>query len=167
MVKRFARLLRHLALPRWQVRRVFPAAALERIEAEIAAAEATHAGQICFAVEGALDFGPLLAGISARERALEAFAQLRVWDTEQNNGVLVYVLLADHDVEIVADRGIDRHVGAAEWERICHAIEQDFRAGRFEAGVITGIREISAHLARHFPRTAADSNELPDRPFVI
>lgn len=161
------RVLRHLATPRWRMRRVFPARTLGAIEAAIQATEAAHDGQICFAVEAALEILPLLGGMSARERALEVYAQLRVWDTEQNNGVLVYVLLADHDVEILADRGIDRRVGAQEWERICHTMEQAFRDGRFEAGVLEGVEAIGAHLARHYPRSGAAGNEVPDRPVIL
>ena len=97
-----------------------------------------------------------------RERALDIFSQLRVWDTEHNNGVLIYLLLADRDVEIIADRGIDAHVGAAGWETICRAMEKDFRAGLFEHGVIKGIEDVSRLLARHFPPAPPGRrNELP------
>src|SRR5581483_5705279 len=106
VVMNITRLLRHLGTPRWQVRRKFPAASLAAIEAAIKHTEATHSGQICFAVEAALEIAPLLRGRSARERAVDVFSQLRVWDTEHNNGVLIYLLLADRDVEILADRGI-------------------------------------------------------------
>lgn len=163
----FPRLLRHLATPRWRVRGTLPPSALGAIEAAIKRAEATHRGQICFAVEAALEVAPLLRGCSARQRALDVFAQLRVWDTEQNNGVLVYLLLADHDVEIVADRGIHAHVGAAGWERICHTMEQAFREGRFEAGVIDAITAVGIHLARHYPPDGAPRNEISDRPVVL
>ena len=95
--------------------------------------------KIRFAVEHALDLPQLLAGMSARDRAIEVFSQLRVWDTEHNNGVLIYLLFADRDVEIVADRGIHAKVGAG-WEDICRSMEQRFRQGEFEAGVIEGIR---------------------------
>lgn len=161
------RVLRHLLMPHWQARRVFPPRTLRAIEHAIHAAEATHDGQICFAVESALEILPLLQGRSARQRALEVFAQRRVWDTERNNGVLIYLLLADHDVEILADRGVHRHVGAEEWERICRAMEQAFRDGRFEAGVIEGIGAVSRHLARHYPRTEKSANEIPDRPVIL
>ncbi|MFL6623956.1 MAG: TPM domain-containing protein [Sulfurifustaceae bacterium] len=161
------RLLRHLSTPRWKLRRVFPAAALANIEAAIKRAEASHGGQICFAVEAALEIAPLLRGHSARARALDVFAQLRVWDTEHNNGVLIYLLLADHDVEIVADRGVHVRVGGHEWERICRTMEQAFREGRFEQGVIDGINAVSAHLTRHYPPSGKSTNEIPDRPVVL
>ncbi len=161
------RVVRHYFIPPWWVRRVFPADALRRIQDAIRESEKNHAGQICFAVESALRTVALLRGQSARDRALEVFSQLRVWDTEHNNGVLIYLLLADRNVEIVADRGIHARAGAAEWERICREMEAHFRAGRFEQGVIGGIRAISAHLARHYPGGGIRTNELPDKPVVL
>lgn len=161
------RILRHLLTPAWRVRRAFPAAALGTIETAIGRSESRHHGQIRFAVEAALELTPLLHGQSARERALEVFAQLRVWDTEKNNGVLIYLLLADRDVEIVADRGIHARVGAPEWERICRRMEAAFRAGRFEDGGVAGIAAVGALLERHYPGSGAEGNELPDRPIVV
>lgn len=149
------------------LRRALPPEALERLGRVVAACEARHGGEIRFAVEASLDLPMFGAGQSARERALEVFSRLRVWDTEANNGVLVYLLLADHDIEIVADRGIDRRVGAAGWEAVCLEMEGALRAGRFEEGLRRGIETVSAHLERHFPREAGDRNELPDAPFVI
>jgi uncharacterized membrane protein len=127
----------------------------------------THNGQIRFAVEAALDIRPLLCNQSARARAIDVFSFLRVWDTEHNNGVLVYLLLADRDVEIVADRGISRHVVPEEWEQICRNMERSFREGRFEEGVLAGIRAVSAHLTRHHPGQGKRQNELPDAPVVL
>jgi uncharacterized membrane protein len=163
----FARRLRHLTTGRGAVRRVFPERSLQAIEAAIAAAERTHSGQIRFAVEASLDGAALLAGQGARERAVDVFSLLRVWDTEHNNGVLIYLLLADRDVEIVADRGIHARCGAAAWEEICRGMEAHFRAGRFEQGVLAGIEAVGAHLARHFPGAGRTGNELPDRPVIL
>jgi uncharacterized membrane protein len=157
------RLLKHaFALP-GGVQRAFGAAAMRRIESAIRQSEARHGGEIRFAVEAALDPLAVWRGMTARERAIEVFSELRVWDTEGNNGVLVYLLLADRDVEIVADRGVDRRFGGAEWEEICRAMERHFAAGRYEEGVLAGIAHIGAHLERHFPRAADDVNELPDQ----
>ena len=161
------RWLRHLFSGHWQVQRAFPDAALSNIELAIRQTEATHSGQIRFAVEAGLDIAPLLKNQTARERAIEVFSQLRVWDTEGNNGVLIYVLLADHDVEIIADRGIDKQVGVEQWETICRAMETAFRAGRFEQGVVDGIKAIDAHLERHYPKHGEGINELPDSPTVL
>ena len=100
------------------VGRAFPPSAMAAIEEAIAKSEREHSGELRFAVEPALDTSALLAGQSGRERALEVFSQLRVWDTEENNGVLIYLLLADRDIEIVADRGVNARVPQAEWEKI-------------------------------------------------
>jgi uncharacterized membrane protein YgcG len=161
------RIGKHLIEHRWRVRRIFPPSVLAAIERTIKAAEATHSGQVRFVVEGALDGAPLFRGQSARERALDVFSHLRIWDTAHNNGVLIYLLLADRDVEIVADRGIDAKVGTANWKKICKAMEADFRAGDFEGGVIRGIEAVSKQLAVHFPSQGGGNNELPDAPVVI
>ena len=160
------RIGRHLLHHRWRVKQVFPPPVLGRIEQAIAAGEGTHSGQVRFVVEAALDGLPLFRNQPARERAIDVFSHLRIWDTEQNNGVLIYLLLADHDVEIVADRGIDAKVGAAGWERICREMEAEFRSGEFERGVINGIAAVSRELAMHFPPRDPRRNELPDVPFV-
>lgn len=161
------RIGKHLLGHRWRVRRDFPSSVMAAIERAIRAGEATHAGQIVFAVEGALDGVPLFRNQPARARALDIFAHLQIWDTVHNNGVLIYLLLADRDVEIVADRGIHAKVGAAVWENICAAMEAEFRQGRFESGVVNGIGAISRQLAQHFPKEGAGPNELPDAPVVI
>jgi uncharacterized membrane protein len=161
------RVSKHLLANRSRVRRAFPAQALANIEQAIKAGEATHAGQIRFVVEGALDGAPLLRNQSARARALDVFSHLRIWDTVHNNGVLIYLLLADRDFEIVADRGIDTKVGHVGWEKICVEMETEFRAGNFEGGVIRGIEAVSRLLAEHFPAYGAGRNELPDAPVVI
>ena len=161
------RIGRHLLEHRWRLRRDFPPKVLTAIEQAIKAGEATHSGQVRFAVEGALDGAPLFRGQPARERALDIFSHLRIWDTTHNNGVLIYLLLADRDVEIVADRGIDAKVGAEGWEKICTEMEADFRSGNFERGAIRGIEAVSRQLAAHFPGHGGGPNELPDAPVVI
>jgi uncharacterized membrane protein len=161
------RIGRHLLQHRWRERKFFPPKVLAAIEQAIKAGETTHSGQVRFVVEGALDGTPLFRDQPARSRALDIFSNLRIWDTAHNNGVLIYLLLADRDVEIVADRGIDAKVGAASWEKICQAMEADFRAENFAGGVIKGIRAVSEQLAAHFPKHGAGPNELPDAPVVI
>jgi uncharacterized membrane protein len=161
------RIGKHLLEHRWRVRQIFPPKVLAAIERAIKAGEVTHSGQVRFVVEGALDGKPLFRNQPARERALDIFSHLRIWDTAHNNGVLIYLLLADRDVEIIADRGIDARVGAAGWEQICRAMETDFRAGNFEAGAIKGIEAVSKQLATHFPKHGGGRNELPDAPVVI
>ncbi|MEO8319322.1 MAG: TPM domain-containing protein [Bradyrhizobium sp.] len=162
-----ARIGKHLLHHHWWKKRYFPPKVLAAIEAAIKAGEATHSGQVRFVVEGALDGAPLFRNQSARERALDLFGQLRIWDTANNNGVLIYLLLADRNVEIVADRGIDAKVGTVGWEQICAAMEVDFKAQNFEGGAIKGIEAVSRALAAHFPRSGGGVNELPDAPVVI
>lgn len=161
------RIFKHLTFGQAALRRSFPRSALQNIERTIAAVEQTHAGQIRFAVEAALDLAPLLAGQSARQRAIEVFSRLHVWDTEHNNGVLIYLLLADRDVEIVADRGVHAKLGQAVWEAVCKEMEAAFRQGRFEEGVIAGIRSVGAHLAQHYPQVGSKTNELSDQPVIL
>ncbi|MDO8706138.1 MAG: TPM domain-containing protein [Sulfuricaulis sp.] len=161
------RVLRHLIMPPWRVRLALPARTLRAIETAIHECETTHAGEIRFAVESALPLFPLLRGQMARARALEVFSHLQVWDTEYNNGVLIYLLLADHDVEIIADRGVHARVGSEGWEKICREMEALFREGKFEAGVLHGIHTVSGHLVRHYPARGKSRNELDDKPVIL
>jgi len=161
------RLLRHLLFPDWLTRRRFPERVLERIEAAVAASERGHCAELRFAVEGALHPRQLMAAMTGRERALEVFSNLRIWDTAANNGVLIYLLLADRDVEIVADRGLSGLVQPAEWEGICREMETCFQRGEFEAGALLGIERVDGLLRRHFPNSGENPNELPDAPSVL
>jgi uncharacterized membrane protein len=162
------RFLRHLATDHGSARRAFPAGVLADIEAAIADGERRHRGQVRFVCEASLPLGRVLRKLPPRERALDLFGLLRIWDTEENCGVLIYVLLADRDVEIVADRGIHAKVGDAAWEAICRRIEAAFRDGRFAEGAAAGIGEVNALLAQHYPRgDTAAANELPDRPLLL
>lgn len=161
------RFFNHLVSNQWQVKRHFSKAALQRIELAITASEKTHAGEIRFVVEAGLHPLEILNKKTPKKRALELFGQLNIWDTELNNGILIYLLLADRDVEIVADRGIHRHVGNEGWEHICQAMEVMFRRGEFEAGVLLGIEKIGAILAQHSVLSGANQNELPNKPVII
>ena len=162
------RWLRHLFLDHLVLARAFPRATLAIIERAVAGQETRHRGELRVVIEGGLPLPALFAGRSAHERALEQFARLRVWDTEDNAGVLIYLLLADRRVEIVADRGIHARVGAVAWETICGAMQREFAAGRFEAGMLTGISAVSDLLAQHFPANPdGNPNELPDAPVVV
>lgn len=158
------RIFKHLLTPDWLARRAFAAGAYTRIEAAITQSEAMHRGEIRFAVECGFGVLPLLKGVTAHSRALTVFSDLRVWDTEENTGVLVYLQLVDRDFEIIADRGINARVTQGEWEAICQGMEAAFRERRFEEGVIAGLCDISALLARHFPARDANPDELPNRP---
>ncbi|MCC6533425.1 MAG: TPM domain-containing protein [Burkholderiales bacterium] len=161
------RALKHLVTPDAIALRPFPKAAIDRIEQAITRSEQTHSGELKLALEAGLEPLDVLRGMSARARALDVFTRLRVWDTDGNSGVLVYLQMVDHRIEIVADRGIDRRVAQAEWDAICRRMEAAFRASRFEAGVIEAVGEITALLARHFPPGEHNPDELPDRPVVL
>ena len=161
-----SRLIRHLLTPSWQVKRAFPAATLRAIEQAIGACESTHVGELRFVIEGSLDGVPLWREQSARDRAIDLFSQLRIWDTEHNCGVLVYVLLADRSVEIVADRGIHACCGSKAWSAICRGMEAKFADGEFHAGSLQGIAAIGDLLANHFPAEDDHRNELPNAPVV-
>lgn len=160
------RIARHLLATRRQIHRAFPSSTLLAIEEAIKASRTAHVGEIRFAVEGALDGRPLLKGQSARERAIDVFSQLRVWDTQHNNGVLIYLLLADRHVEIVADRGVHARVGSQEWETLCRQMEAAFREGHYREGAVSGIAGVTRHLAAHFPPNSARPNELADKPVL-
>jgi Predicted membrane protein len=163
----FKRWFRHLFMPPWAWRRAFPQATLDAIEAAIRMSETRHGGEIRFAIENSLPGILAWRGMSGRERAIEMFSNLRVWDTEQNSGVLVYLLLADHDIEIVADRGIAARVDATAWEAVAQAMEAAFRQGEFERGALEGIRRIGELLAQNFPPSGDNRDELANRPVIV
>jgi uncharacterized membrane protein len=164
---RIGRALRHFFSTRWGARRHFTPAVLARIEAAIVAAERRHAGEIRFAIETAFDLPELWRGVTPRQRAVDVFGQLGVWDTAGNNGVLIYVLVADRDVEIVADRAIAARVPQADWEAVCRGMEAEFRAGRFGEGAEAGIAGVGRLLARHFPGQGGDRDEQPNAPVIL
>ena len=162
---RISRLLKHRWTDESDLRRALPADALARIEARVAASERHHSGEIRVSVEAGLPLSYLWQGLTARDRALTLFGKLRVWDTEQNNGVLIYLLLADHAIEIVADRWLTRHVPPAQWQTLIAAMQPAFRAGRFEDGLNQAIATIDALLMQHFALAPGQTNpdELPNR----
>ena len=151
-----------------RVRRAFPPATLDAIQHAVAASEHAHRGEICFAVEGGFSAGDLWRSVTPRERALEVFTHLRVWDTRENSGVLVYVQLADHAIEIVADRGLAARIDDAEWQRICAALRERFVAGDHQVGAIEAVAAIGDLLAAHFPAIQGDNpDERPNRPVIL
>ena len=161
------RFFRHVWMSPLIQRRQFPHATLTAIEHAVAAGEKTHRGQVRFVVEAELTTAQLWAGVTSRQRAVDVFSMLRVWDTAENNGVLLYVLLADRKVEIVADRSIDRDVGVERWRAICREIELRFRNNDFLTGSVIGVEKISAELAHCFPARGGEKNEQPDRPVMM
>lgn len=167
MMPTLARALRHLFAA--DARSRFPAVAMDRITAAIGEGERRHHGEICFAVESTLPLRQILRGVQARSKAEAAFASLRVWDTSANNGVLVYLLLADHRIEIVADRGLHGRVSDAQWRGVCQVLEERLRSGDYAGAVIAVINEVSDLLATHFPQApgTVDLDELTDRPVFL
>lgn len=161
------RILKHLLLTEGRVRRAFPRSTLITIEKTIKASETAHVGEIRFVVEGGLDGMPLFKGQTAKERAVEVFSQLRVWDTEDNSGLLIYLLLADRAVEIVADRGIHAKVGSQEWSKVCRQMETAFKQSNYEGGVLKGVQAVTQHLVENFPADGRGVDELPDKPVIL
>ena len=167
-MNRWLRLLRHRWLDEDDARRALGPGALIRIQERVRASERSHSGEIRVCVEAGLPLSYLWRGLSARQRAITLFGKLRVWDTEHNNGVLIYLLLAEHRIEVVADRGLSRHLDAAAWQRIVDGMGAAFRAGRFEEGLIAAIDAVDARLRERFPLAPGqpNPNELPDSPLL-
>jgi uncharacterized membrane protein len=167
-MNRWLRILKHRWHDEGDARRALGGGALERLQQRIAASERGHSGEIRVCVEAGLPLSYLWRGATARERALAMFGKLGVWDTEGNNGVLIYLLLADHSIEIVADRGLSQRVGAKHWQAITAGMSEAFRAGRFEDGLNAAVDAVTQALREHFPLAAEGSNpnELPDAPLL-
>lgn len=164
---KLSRMLRHLLLPDWWVRRTFSRADLAMIGDAIAACEQSHRGELRFVVEGPLPLASLWQDNSSRQRAAELFASQRVWDTEENSGILIYVQLVDRRVEILADRGIAARVAQADWDAICRAMEASFRRGEWQQGALQAVARAGQLLVQHFPARQDNPNELPDQPLVL
>lgn len=162
-----ARLFKHLLTPPWLAARRFGPTLAAEIGAAVEVAEASQRGELRFVVEGPLPYAEVWRGRTARQRAADLFGRLGIWDTEENNGVLIYVQLVDRCVEILADRGIAARVPQGEWDAICCAMEASFKSGNYRDGALTAIHHASTLLARHFPASEGNPNELPDRPLVL
>jgi uncharacterized membrane protein len=161
------RVLRHLTTTRFSTRRRFTPRVLEDIEQAIRECETRHAGEIRFVVETAFDIPELWHDLPPRRRALQLFGQLGVWDTEHNNGILIYVLMADRVVEVIADRGIAARVTQTEWDGVCRLMEQHYREGRYREGSVAGVHALGTLLARHFPGKGRGGHEIPDQPVLL
>ena len=168
-MNKLTRILKHRWLDETDARRAVGPDAMKRIEQRVAASEKRHTGEIRVCIEAGLPLSYLWRNASARDRAITMFGKLRVWDTEANNGVLIYLLLAERAIEIVADRGLARHVPQAQWDEIRDGMSEAFRAGRFEEGLVAAIDAVDAILARWYPSVegAMNPNELPDAPHVL
>ena len=167
-MNRWLRILKHRLLDEADARRALGAGALQRLQERVAATERQHSGELRLCIEAGLPLSYLWRGASARERAVAMFSKLHVWDTESNNGVLIYLLLAEHAIEIVADRGLNRHVDAAQWRALTDGMAAAFKAGEYEAGLNSAVDAVGALLTQHFgvAAHAENPNELPDAPVV-
>jgi len=165
--QRARRAWRHLRSSAAEARRAFPEATLDAVAHAIDAGERTHRGEVRLIVEKALPFEAAWEGVSNRQRAVCLFADYGVWDTEDNCGVLIYVNLAEHKVDIVADRGIDRRIDAATWQALCRTMTEGFRQGQFHDATLAAIGQVNALLREHFPASGERPNELPDRPVML
>jgi hypothetical protein len=161
------RFFRHALLPPWVARRTFSPPVMRRVEDAVKSSERSHRGELRVAVEACLELEQLWRKLSPRARAEEVFSQLRVWDTAENSGVLLYINWADRNIEIVADRGISARVTQDEWEAICRVIERSFRTGQFETGLLQGIAQITNLLTTHFPAASDNVDELSNKPVVL
>lgn len=165
---RAKRLFHHLLGTRSAARRAFPSPLLKSIQASIAAGEERHRAQVKLIVEAALSAGAVWRGESARQRAHELFARYRVWDTEENCGVLLYVNLADHKVEIVADRSAARAVTREQWQEVCSIMSAGYARGDYRDGTLAALERLHAILADAMPRHGGpDRNELSDKPVML
>lgn len=166
-MKTLKRLLRHLFCTGRAGRRAFPPETLQAIEAAIAEGETRHRAELRLIIEPALDFQDVLDGVTTRERARELFAQYGVWDTEDNCGVLVYINLADHQVEIVADRGVGRAVPAADWQHACRTMTDGFARNDYHGSTLAALAELESLLQRHYPDDGSTRNQLADKPVML
>jgi uncharacterized membrane protein len=166
-MKTLSRMMRHLSTTRTAGKRAFPAATLAAIQAAITDGEALHRAEVRLIVEPSLTLQTVLEGMSSRERAIELFTLYRVWDTDENCGVLIYINLADHQVEIIADRGIGRAVAKEDWQAVCKTITHGFARGNYHDSVLAGLAQLNALLKAHFPADGARANELPNRPVML
>ena len=168
MWQKLKRILKHRWLDDSDTRRAVPPELLHHLTRRVAASEQRHTGEVRICVEAALPLSYLWRGAKARERAVMMFGKLRVWDTEHNNGVLIYLLLADHAIELVADRGLNQHVSAAQWQAMVQHLGAAIKEGRFEDGLTQALEEVSAVLVQHFPLAEGESNpnELPNAPML-
>lgn len=152
-----------------RVHAVLPPAALDRLTQQVTASEQQHTGEIRVCIEARMPASYLERSANSRERAVNLFGKLRVWDTEDNNGVLIYLLLSDHAIEIVADRGLNQCVTAREWSGLTQRLAGSLRSQAFEKGLSAAVEEVSTLLSTHFPSLPGTRrlNALPDRPVVL
>jgi len=167
MTDKMRRAWRHWNSSAGEAKRAFPDATLDAIAEAIDLGERTHRGEVRLIVEKALPVEAAWDGVTNRQRAIALFADYGVWDTEDNCGVLIYVNLAEHKIDIVADRGIDRKIDAATWQAVCRTMSDGFKQGRFHDATLAAVGQVNDLLRQHFPAHGERPNELPDRPLML
>lgn len=165
MVFTMKRLWQNLTTGRWHVRRLLAPTGAAAITEAVRVTERTTSAQIKVVVEAALDVAPLFRGQTARERSLEVFGLERVWDTSANNGILLYLLVAERDAEIVADRGFNGVVAPEEWSDLCNALTREIASTGFVPAIVQAVERIGTIATRTFPVTES-GNELRDELLV-
>lgn len=166
-MNKFSRALRHLSTTRYSGKKAFPCATLTAIQQAIADGESLHRAEIRLIVEPSLELSAILAGVSSRQRAHELFSQYRIWDTEENAGILIYIELADHQVEIVADRGIAGLIPKHHWQAVCKTMTEGFAQGKYHDSVLAGLHQLNALLQEHFPEQETQANQLSNKPILL
>lgn len=170
-MNKFSRALRHVKTSKSHGKRAFPSATLAAIQTIITAGEDKHRAEIRLIVEPSLDLAAIMGGMTSRERAGELFTDYRIWDTEENCGVLIYINLADHQVEIIADRGIARLVPADHWHAVCKTMTDGFAQGLYHDSVVNGLQQLNAILKKYFPEgestQSPQSNQLSNQPILL
>ena len=175
MINKLKTITRHLWLDADDSHSAIPPDMLKRLSQRVLASERRHSGEVRICVEASLPASYVLRldsntpiGALSRQRAVMMFGKLRVWDTEHNNGVLIYLLLAERAIEIIADRGLSNRVPSAQWTSMVQRMGNAFREGRFEDGLTQALEEVSALLVQHFPLAPGEDNrnELPDDPVL-
>ncbi|TGK00164.1 hypothetical protein EHQ53_04960 [Leptospira langatensis] len=149
------------------LRKYFSSKDLKEIKSAVTDSEKSHRGEIRIAIETKLSLYQVLFGKTAKERSVEMFSFLRVWDTEENTGILVYLLLSEKKILILADRGIYKKIGQDRLNEISHKIGTGLKSGKAKEAIVEGIRELSSDLKKHFPAKGKNPNELPDEPFIV
>jgi uncharacterized membrane protein len=162
----FRRLIRHSWFGAADSKRAVPPALQQKLQAQIKTSEAQHSGQIRLVVEAALPLSYIWRGLAVRARAVMLFGKLRVWDTERNNGVLIYLLLAERKIEIVADRGLQQLVAKTAWSDTVNRMRGSLKLKQFDAGLTLAVEDVSKLLIQHFPDSSTHLNELPDSPII-
>lgn len=166
-MKFIPRLFRHLLTTKGTAGRTFPPETLKAIEAAIATGEQRHRAEVRLVIEHSLPMDAVFARVDPRQRAIALFSQLRIWDTEENCGVLVYINIADRKVEIVADRDVSRRVTQEEWNAVCRTMTEGFKRGEFRDSAAAAMQKLNALLEKHYPTEGAHPNQLPNQPIML